>query len=248
LTTQSTSETVGAGRGSFVPTRWTLVLTAGRADTTRAHDALAELCRTYWYPLYAYARRRGNSPADAEDLTQGFFARLLRLNSLADVRRDKGKFRAFLLASMNHYLADARDHDRAQRRDVQRTIALDAEAADTRYRREPADHLTPERLFERQWALNLLETVVQRLRQEYEASGRGMLFGELRWAISGGKSEVPYDELAVRLGLSEAAVRVAAHRLRKRYRQVLREEIAHTVADPADVEAELQYLRRVLSG
>jgi RNA polymerase sigma factor (sigma-70 family) len=231
----------------FLTTRWTAVLTAGRADTTRSRAALAELCQAYWYPLYAYVRRRGRDPHDAEDLTQGFFERLLRLNSLAGVSPENGKFRAFLLASMNHYLADEWSRASAQKRDVQRTISLDAQMAEDRYRNEPVDRLSPERLFDRQWALTMLETVVQRLFQEYKAAGKGPLFMELRFAITGEKSAVPYAELAVRLGLSEEAVRVTVHRLRQRYRQALRAEIAQTVADESEVAVELAYLRSVLS-
>jgi len=223
------------------------VLTAGHADTARAGQALAELCQTYWYPLYAYARRRGHGPHDAEDLTQGFFARLLRLNSLASVSPERGKFRAFLLASMNHYLADERDHAGAQRRAAQRTISLDAEQAENRYRCEPVEHLTPERVYERQWALALLEAVLQRLAAEYESSGRAELFAELRFAITGDKNAVPYTELAARLAMTDEALRMAVHRLRKRFREVLRAEIAQTVADPAEVPLELDHLRRILS-
>lgn len=231
----------------FLTTRWTAVLAAARSDTVRARAALGELCQTYWYPLYAYVRRRGRNPQDAEDLTQGFFERLLKLNSLAGVSRESGKFRAFLLASMNHYLADAWARASAQKRDARRTISLDAEIAEGRYLNEAADHLTPERLFERQWALTLLGTVIQALRREYEAAERGDLFMELRFAITGEKNSMPYPELADRLGLSEAAVRVAVHRLRRRYRQLLRAEIAQTVADESEVESELVYLRSVLS-
>ena len=231
----------------FVTTHWSVVLRAGRSDTTRARAALENLCQTYWYPLYAYVRRRGYSAADAEDLTQGFFARLLELESLADVRREKGKFRSFLLASMNHYLSDQRDHALARKRDARLTFSLDSKAAETRYGREPVDALTPQRLFERQWAMTLLETVVQRLRREYEAGGRGESFLQLRFAITGDKSEVPYLELAERLEVSEEAVRVAVHRLRKRYRELLREEIANTVTTEEEIADELQSLRRILA-
>ena len=247
MTPQTSNPDTGSAAAVFAATRWTVVLRAGRADTERAHEALAELCRAYWYPLYAYVRRRGYSAPDAEDLTQGFFARLLRLNSLATVRRDKGKFRAFLLASLKHFLEDERDRAHAQCRDIRRTISFDMEGAEIRYLREPADHLTAERQFDRQWALNLLDAVVQRLRQEYEASGRGALFLQLRFAITGEKSAVPYAELATRLGSSPEAVRVAVHRLRQRYRQLLREEIAHTVETEADVAEELRCLCRALS-
>lgn len=223
-------------------------MTAGSADAARAEEALAQLCQTYWYPLYAYARRRGHGPHDAEDLTQGFFARLLRLNSLSDLSPERGKFRAFLLASMNHYLADERDRAGAQRRAAHRTISLDAELAEHRFRSEPVEHLTPERAYERQWALALLEAVLQRLGQEYEGSGRAALFAELRFAISGDKNAVAYAEIAARLAMSEEALRMAVHRLRKRYRELLREEIAQTVSDPAEVPQELEHLRRIFEG
>lgn len=244
---ERSSLTSGKPGDIFATTRWTMVLKAAHPDTTRARVALADLCQTYWFPLYAYVRRRGHSPHDAEDLTQGFFARLLRLNSLSVVRRENGKFRAFLLASMKHYLADEWDRGSAQKRAAERTVSLDAEIAERRYQMEALDQLNPECLFERQWALTLLETVVQRLCREYEAAGRGEMFSELRFAITGDKSTVPYAMLADQLGSSEEAVRMAVHRLRQRYRQLLREEIAHTVEDPSEVAGELTALRRVLS-
>jgi RNA polymerase sigma factor (sigma-70 family) len=235
-------------RGDFFATTcWSVVLRAGRSDTTRAQTALAELCGTYWYPLYAYARRRGCSPPDAEDATQGFFAKLLKLHSLAEVKREKGRFRAFLLASMKHYLADEHDHACAQKRDLALTISLDAQAAEERYRFEPVETVTPEQLFERRWALTLLETVMQRLCAEYENSGRAAWFAALRFAITGDKSSVPYTQLAAKLGMTGEAVRVAVHRLRQRYRQVLRKEIAQTVADESEIADELNSLRRILS-
>ena len=234
-------------RDIFVTTRWTMVLRAARADTTRARAALEDLCQAYWYPLYAYARRRGYSPHDAEDLTQGFFARILKLNSLAEVGRERGKFRAFMLAAMNHFISDEWDRASAQKRAAQLTISLDAEMAENRYRSEPADKLTPESLFERRWAVTLLENVVKHLRSEYEASGQGALFMELRFAITGDKNTIPYAELASRLGLKEEALRVTVHRLRQRYRRALREEIAQTVADESEVVEEMNCLCRILS-
>jgi len=231
----------------FATTRWTAVLTAGRSETTRARRALAELCQTYWFPLYAYARRRGHGPHDAEDITQGFFERLLELKSLSAVTREKGKFRAFLLGSMNHYLAAEHERATAQKRDKNRTISLDAEAAELRYLHEPVDERSPESIYERQWAMTLLETVVQRLHREYESTGRGALFLELRFTIAMEGREAPYPEIAARLGMSEETLRVAVHRLRKRYRQMLRDEIAHTVAAESEVTGELEYLRRVFS-
>ncbi len=235
-------------RDIFVTTRWTAVLRAGGSGAlggAGARDALAELCQTYWFPLYAYVRRRASSPEDAEDLTQGFFARLLRLESLGAVSRERGKFRAFLLASMNNYLAGEHERGAALKRAAGKTISL--ESAEARYRLEPVDHLTPERCYERQWALTLLETVVGRLCGEYEAAGRGAIFRELRFAITSGEAALRYEEVAARLGLSEPNVKVTVHRLRRRYRQVLHEEIAQTLEDPSEVDAELRYLRKVLS-
>jgi RNA polymerase sigma-70 factor (ECF subfamily) len=236
----------GKPREYFATTHWTLILEAGRSDSTGAREALAQLCETYWYPLYAYVRRRGEPPADAEDLTQGFFARLLGLNSLADVRREKGKFRSFLLASLNHYLSDERDRARAQKRGGGQITSLDAAAAEARFNCEPADTLTPEKLFERKWAMTVLETVVQRLQDEYESAGKGELFKALRFSIAGDKNDSSYTRLAADLALSEPALRVAVHRLRQRYRQLLRNEIARTVATPAEVEDEIRHLYAAL--
>jgi RNA polymerase sigma-70 factor (ECF subfamily) len=224
-----------------------MVLHAGRSDSTAAREALAQLCQTYWYPLYAYVRRRGNSPEDAEDLTQGFFARLLELGSLAEVSREKGRFRSFLLASLNHYLSDAWDRARAQKRGQGRVISLDARQAEERLRREPADTLTPEKLFERKWAMAVLEVVVRRLQHEYESAGKERLFLALRFSITG-DAEEPYAKLSAELGTSEPALRVAAHRLRQRYRQVLRDEIAQTVTTEAEVDGEIQHLFQALAG
>jgi len=223
------------------------VLRAGSSDTAGARQALSDLCDTYWFPLYAYVRSRGHSPEDAEDLTQGFFERLLRLNSIADARQERGKFRAFLLASMKHYLADEWDRASAQKRAVQRTIPLDTALAERAYQTELAEGLSPERIYEKRWAMALLDRVLQRLRQEYETAGKGGLFRELRFALMGEKAGVPYAETAERLSMSPEAVRVTVHRLRARYRELLRQEIAHTVADESEVAAELDYLRKILS-
>jgi RNA polymerase sigma-70 factor (ECF subfamily) len=234
-------------RDYFATTHWTIVLHAGRSDSTAARDALALLCQTYWYPLYAYVRRRGNSPEDAEDLTQGFFARLLELGSLANVSPEKGKFRSFLLASINHYMSDARDRARAQKRGQGRVVSLDARQAEDRLSREPADALTPEKLFEQKWAMSLLDVVVRRLQQEYKSAGKEPLFLAMRFSIAAEAGE-PYAKLAAELGISEPALRVAAHRLRQRYRQLLRDEIARTVATEADVDGEIQHLFQALAG
>lgn len=215
-------------------------------DTTAARAALEELCRTYWPPLYAYVRRSGRSPHDAEDMTQGFFARLLRLDSLATVAPERGKFRAFLLASLKHFLADEHDFAHAQKRDAGLTFSLDATVAEERYRAVPDEALTPDQVFERQWALTLLETVMQRLECEFEAAGKSRLFSELRFAIAD-EPGAHSAELAARLEMSDEALRVAVHRLRKRYRAALREELAQTVSCEAEVLDELRALKRVLS-
>lgn len=207
---------------------------------------MAELCGLYWYPLYAFIRRRGHSAHEAEDLTQEFFLRFLAAQSLAAVSPEKGKFRSFLLASVQHFLANESDRNRALKRGGGQTpIALDALQADARYRLEPADQLTPERLFERRWALTVLEQVLARLDREMAAAGKADLFAALKGFLVGGSQET-YAEAAQRLGQSVGAVKVAVHRLRRRYRQLLRDEIANTVDDPALIEEEIQYLLRCL--
>ena len=233
----------------FVTTHWSLVLTAGDANTTVAHDALAKLCQAYWYPLYAYVRRRGFSPPDAEDLTQEFFARFLEHHWVSDADREKGRFRSFLLSAMNHFLANEWDKARAQKRGGGAPLLpLEFDAAETRYTHEPADNTTPEQHFERRWAMTLLETVVNRLRAEYEADGKAALFAALNPCLVGDRTSQPYGELARALGLTEGAVKSAVHRLRQRYRQLLRDEIAQTVANPGEVEEELHHLIVVLGG
>lgn len=229
-------------------THWSMVLAAGRSDTPRAQAALETLCQSYWPPLYAYARRRGHSPEDAQDLTQEFFARLLERGSVAGARPEKGRFRSFLLASMNHFLADAWDKARAQKRGGGKVISLDLATAETQLGQSPADQLTPEQAFEHRWAITLLELVYQRLEQEYQQDKKGELFAALRTALTGERSAVPYAALAAPLGMSEGAVKVAVHRLRQRYRELLRATIAETVAGPEEVEDELRHLFAVLAG
>ena len=235
-------------RSAFVTTHWSVVLTAGRSDSTHARDALARLCQTYWPPLYAYVRRRGHSPPDAEDLTQEFFARLLASNSVATVHPAKGRFRSFLLASLNHFLADEWDRSQAQKRGAGKLISFDTQTAESWLEQQPAQGLTPEKAFELRWAVTLLEQVYQRLEQEYRGQGKGELFAALRLTLAGSRAAAPYAELAGRLAMSEAAVKVAVHRLRQRYRQLLRETIAETVGEAGEVEEELRYLLRIVSG
>jgi len=226
-----------------------VVLTAGGRDTPVARDALAKLCRTYWYPLYAYVRRRNYSPPDAEDLTQEFFARFLEQRWVGNADREKGRFRTFLLSAMNHFLANEWDKARAQKRGGGVLhLPLQFDTAETRYVREPADNVTPEQHFERRWALTLLETVVNGLRAEYERDGKAELFEALDPCLVGDRTSQPYEELARKLGISEGAVKSAVHRLRRRYRQLLREEIAQTVAGPGEVDEELRHLIAVLGG
>ena len=232
---------------AFVTTRWSVVLTAGASDTTHARDALAKLCEIYWYPLYAYVRQRGYAPHDAQDLTQEFFARLLKKNTLRAITREKGKFRSFLLTALNHFLVDEWKKARAQKRGGGQLISLDAGDAETRFGREPVDTMTPEKLFDQNWALALLDSVFDQLQREYEAEGRGTLFKELKHALAGARDAVPYAELAVRLNIAENTVKTSVHRLRKRYRELLRLNVAHTVADANEVEEELRTLFRVLT-
>jgi len=234
---------------AFATTHWSVVLEAGRSDTTHARAALEKLCETYWQPLYAYVRRRGSSAADAEDLTQTFFARLLASHLVARADPERGRFRSYLLTAMNHFLADEWDRLKAQKRGgAQRVVPLDVNSAETRLQLEPADTLTAEKIYERQWVLTLLEKVFDQLCREYEASGNGPLFAELKASLTQARGAVHYADLAERMKVSEGALRVAVHRLRQRYRELLRAEIANTVASPGEVEAELRDLFRVLAG
>jgi RNA polymerase sigma factor (sigma-70 family) len=232
----------------FVTTHWSLVLSAGQSDGTRAQDALARLCQTYWYPLYAYARGRGHSREDAQDLTQEFFARLLAHDWVAKADPSKGRFRSFLLTAMKRFMADEWDKARAQKRGGGAPLLpLPFDAAETQWSREPADeHLTPEESFERRWVMALLEEVLARLRAEYEEEGNAGLFSEINPCLVGERATLPYAELAGKLGLSESAVKTAVHRLRRRYRKLLRDEIAQTLAAPGEVDEELRHLFAVL--
>ena len=225
------------------------MLNAGRSDPTRAQAALETLCRTYWYPLYAYVRCRGHSPEDAQDLTQGFFAKLLAKHYLGDVDRSKGKFRSFLLASLQHFLANEWDKSRARKRGGNHSfIALDAQTAESRYRLEPVDTLTADKIYERRWALTLLDKTLKRLRTDYVAAGKAKLFDRLKETLIGERSAIPYAEIGAQLGMSAGAVKVAVHRMRQRYRDALRAEIAETVASPGEAEEEIRHLFAVLSG
>jgi DNA-directed RNA polymerase specialized sigma24 family protein len=227
----------------FETTCWSVVLLARDGDGSAARQALAALCATYWYPLYAFVRRKGHDVEAAEDLVQGFFARLLEKGDLVAVERGKGKFRSFLMAACDHYLANQADLHRARKRGGGRSpISIDRLAAEGRYGCEPAHNLTAERLFERQWALALLDHVLKSLAAEMTQAGKGHQFEALRPALLGGAARTPYRAIAAELGLTEQAARAAAHRLRVRYREIIREEVARTLDDPADLDEEIRSL------
>lgn len=243
-----TADAMG-GPAAFVTTHWSVVVAAGRNDTTKAHDALAKLCQTYWHPLYAYVRRLGHSPPDAQDLTQEFFARLLAKNYLAGADESRGRFRSFLLASLKHFLVNEWEKARAQKRGGgQIPISIDMSTAETNCHFEPVDTLTADKIFERRWAVTLLDQVLRRLREEYVASDRERLFEQLKPTLTDDSGTMRYADIAVRLGTTEGAVKVAVHRLRHRYREVLRAEIAQTVSSPGEVDDELRNLFAALAG
>ena len=232
----------------FATTRWSVVLAAGHGDTSHAHDALAHLCRSYWYPLYAYARRRGQSPHDAQDLTQEFFARLLQGNWVAQADRQRGRFRTFLLSAMQHFMANEWNKARAQKRGgTQPVLSLNDDSAEQRYQLEPAEKSTPETLFERGWALSLLNDVLRRMEEEYRRDGKSAWMEAMRPALTADRDSIGYADIAQKLGMTEAAARVAVHRLRQRYRRLIQAEVANTVASPDEVEAEMRHLFQVLT-
>ena len=232
----------------FTATHWSIVLDLGQGDAPEFAAAFERLCRAYWYPLYAHIRQRGRSPEDAQDLTQSFFLHLLVRKPFTDLNPGKGRFRSFLLAALNLFLADQRDHQRALKRGGGREIvSIDAREAEARYGSEPVDGRSPDRLFEHRWALALLDQVLVRLEQDYAGTGRAELFRHLKPFLVEGALTRTWGEVAGELGLTEDAVKKAAQRLRHRYGRLFRDEIAHTLADPAEVEDELRYLREVMT-
>jgi RNA polymerase sigma-70 factor (ECF subfamily) len=227
----------------FRTTHWSLVIGAGRAGSREADDALSKLCQRYWYPLYAYVRRRVRDVSEAQDLTQEFFARLLEKNAIAAASRERGRFRGFLLSAMKNFLANEWDKAKAAKRGGGRAqISLELDTAESKLSLEPAHDLTPERLYERQWALTLLELVVARLEAEFAAAGKSHQFEILKPALTGGRAAIDYSSAARDLEMSEDAARQAAHRMRRRYREILRDELAQTVAEPAEVDDEIRDL------
>ena len=247
-TTQNGGDQIPDPRGVFATTHWSIVSAAGDLSAASSEAALAQLCRTYWYPLYAFIRRKGHSPLDAQDLTQAFFARLLEKNYVAQADRERGRFRTFLLAALTHFLADEWDKTRRLKRGGGREVlSFDAASAEERYRLEPIDQLDAAKLYERRWVTTLFDQVLARLEQEFRDSGKGELFDGLKSSLLADDSALSHAELGVQLGLSVDVVKQTVHRMRRRYRELFREEIAQTVAGPAEAEDELKHLFAVLS-
>ena len=240
-----------APRGSdawFVTTHWSVVLSAQDRSSARSAQAMESLCRAYWYPLYAYVRRLGHQSADAQDLTQEFFARLLAKEWLASADREKGRFRTFLVVALKRFLANEWDRVHREKRGGHAPhFPLDTELAEARYQSEPALELTADRIYERRWALTLLENTMNRLREEFGQANKGAEFERLKVFLTAEKSAMAYADVARDLGTSEGAARVAVHRLRRRFRKVFREEVAHTVAASEDVDEELRHLLAALA-
>jgi RNA polymerase sigma-70 factor (ECF subfamily) len=227
----------------FATTHWTVVLAAGKRSSPQSDHALEELCRTYWFPLYAYVRRRGHNKEDAEDLVQAFFARFLAKNYLAGLSVERGRFRAFLLASLKHFLInDWKKSQRLKRGSGETPLSLDWQTADTKFQVAAVNEPSPDKAFDREWALALLSKVIERLQKECEADGKAKLFEQLKIFLTAGKDGTAQAEVARALDMEEGAVRVAIHRLRKRYRELLRDEIAQTLADAADADEEMRAL------
>jgi RNA polymerase sigma factor (sigma-70 family) len=238
-----------AGAASFHTTRWTIVMRAAHSQAQGGQSALAELCRLYWYPLYIFARRRGHSPDDAKDLTQGFFLHVVEHRAFKGVDKLKGKFRSFLLASFQNHLFDVGDRARRFKRGGDKEfVPLDAEEAEERYRLEPVEFLTPEKIFDARWAMTVLGEALKQLRQEYATAGKTSTFEALKGFLDPDNSTAPpsYDEVANRLQVTTGAVKTLIHRLRKRYTALLREEVSRTVSDPAEVDDEIHALCEAL--
>lgn len=234
--------------GCFQTTHWSVVLTAGQSQEPEADAALENLCRNYWPPLYAYVRRQGHSPHDAQDLTQEFFARLLEKDYLKLADRERGRFRSFLLKSLNHFLVNEWVRGQAQKRGGgQKVFAFDDEAAERSYLQHPSAQLAPESLYDKRWAMTLLGRVMERMGADYAAAGKGKLFDQLKPLLLTEGSGESYRQRAAPLGLSEGAVKVAVHRLRQRFREAVRAEIAQTVATPEEVDEELRCLMAAMS-
>jgi len=232
----------------FATTHWTTVLAAASPDSRVAQQALARLCQTYWYPLYAYARSQGHSPESAEDLTQGLFVRLLERKDLEHGERQKGRFRYFLLACFRHFIADEFDKAVARKRGGGQTlVSIDAQAAEQRFVLEPVDHCSPDKLFERRWALTVLDEALGRLAEEYRESRKDRVYRALEGFLTCDGKQASYAAIGRQLGLSESAVKSTLHRMRQRHRELIREEVAHTVSTAREIDEEVRHLIAVLS-
>ncbi len=231
----------------FATTHWSVVLAAREGSVSDAQAALEKLCRTYWFPLYVFARRQGNSPEDAQDLTQDFFLRLLEKNCLVKADPERGRFRTFLLQSLKNFLVNEwKRAGRLKRGGGLEFLSIDENAAEDRYAAEAPDEFNPDAEFEKRWAVTLIEQVLITLREEFRAAEKAELFEELKGFVGGDKSTASYAQMAKHLGLSEGTVKVTVHRLRHRFRELLRAEVAHTVARPEDIDVELRHLISVL--
>jgi len=227
----------------FATTHWSLVLQAGGQNSPQSAEALAQLCRAYWYPLYAYVRRQGHDVHDAQDLTQEFFARLLGQDSIRRANPQRGRFRTFLLSSLKNFLINEWNKAKRQKRGGgHQFLSLDAQETETRFQAEPADHQSPDKAYERRWAMVLLDRVLSQLQCELVACGQGRLFDELKFCLTGQEAGGCYAEIGGRLGMTEGNVKVNVHRLRRRYRELLREEIGRTVEDPTAIDDEIREL------
>ncbi len=232
--------------GIFATTHWSVVLAAGKKNVPQAAEALEKLCHTYWYPIYAYVRRHGYNPEDAQDLTQGFFARLLARQSLARVQPERGRFRCFILAALKRFLINERQRSGALKRGGGSPhLPFNTREGEERYGPEAGGKDTPDRLFDRAWALSVMEQASTKLEQEYHLEARARVFEKLKLLLAGDEARPNYAAIGAELGMSEGAIKVAVHRMRRRYRELLREEVAHTVSTAGNLEEELQSLRAV---
>jgi RNA polymerase sigma factor (sigma-70 family) len=244
----STQYPMGRRNASFETTMWTTVQEAGQQDgSLKAQLALERVCRTYWYLLYVFLRQQGKSPEDAEDLTQAFFAHLMEKEALKNVDRERGRFRSFLLSSLKHFVTDNWKKEHALKRGGQaRLIELDAEVAEDRFKYEPVERLDPEKLFERRWAMTVLDEVLARLQNEYELKGKKDLFARIQPFLLDKKTDIPQAKIAEDLGMKESTLNTEVFRLRQRYREIFREEISHTVTPTGDVDSEMRELFAVI--
>jgi len=238
----------GVSRGGFPPTHWSVVLAAGDSASPDSREALETLCRTYWYPLYAFVRRQGKAPEDARDLTQSFFERFIEKHYLKDLLQEKGRFRTFLLTTFKRFLCDQFDRSTAAKRGGGiRFVPLEVLEAETQYTEAAASSQSPEALFDRAWAEAVVQSGVERLRAELEATGQGPVFRELKGYLSRPADRAAYTDAAQRLGMTADAVAMAVMRLRRRYRAMVRTEVANTVATPAEIDEEMRYLVELLT-